>query len=94
MAAISTAEDIAFGCAFSGVATMDSTVYNSNLRHAGLASLGRFVQTIREMHQDRISSWRRKEFCLGWAKRRIPIGMVVSGPRAMRMEGRLADQLK
>ena len=90
-AAIATVDDIAPGRAFLGVGTGDSTVYNANLRPASLATLERFIYTIRELHQDGVSTWRGKECYLGWAKRRIPIGMAVSGPRAMRMAGRLAD---
>ena len=90
-AAIATVDDIAPGRAFLGVGTGDSTVYNANLRPASLATLERFVKTIRELHQDGVSNWRGKECYLGWAKRRIPIGMAVSGPRAMRLAGRLAD---
>ena len=90
-AAIATVDDIAPGRAFLGVGTGDSTVYNANLRPASLATLERFVHTIRELHQDGVSQWKGKTSYLGWVKRRIPIGMAVSGPRAMRMAGRLAD---
>lgn len=90
-AAIATVDDIAPGRAFLGVGTGDSTVYNASLRPASLATLERFISTVRELHLDGASKWRGKDCYLGWAKRRIPIGMAVSGPRAMRMAGRLAD---
>lgn len=90
-AAIATVDDIAGGRAFLGVGTGDSTVYNASLRPASLASLERFVNTVRELHQDGVSQWRGRPCYLTWAQRRIPIGMAVSGPRAMRMAGRLAD---
>ena len=89
--AIATVDDIAPGRAFLGVGTGDSTVYNAGLRPASLASLERFINTVRELHQDGVSKWRGKPCYLGWAKRRIPIGMAVSGPRAMRLAGKLAD---
>ena len=90
-AAIATVDDIAPGRAFLGVGTGDSTVYNAGLRPASLATLERFIHTIRELHQDGASRWQGRDCYLSWAKRRIPIGMAVSGPRAMRMAGRLAD---
>ena len=90
-AAIATVDDIAPGRAFLGVGTGDSTVYNASLRPASLATLERFVQTVRELHQDGSSSWRGRPCHLTWARRRIPVGMAVSGPRAMRLAGRIAD---
>ena len=90
-AAIATVDDIAPGRAFLGVGTGDSTVYNAGLRPASLASLERFVSTVRELHEHGSSTWHGQPCYLGWAKRRIPIGMAVSGPRAMRVAGRLAD---
>ena len=90
-AAIATVDDIAPGRAFLGVGAGDSTVYNASLRPASLATLERFVHTIRQLHQDGASQWQGGACYLAWAKRRIPIGMAVSGPRAMRMAGRLAD---
>ena len=90
-AAIATVDDIAPGRAFLGVGTGDSTVYNANLRPASLATLERFVDTVRELHQAGVSRWRGKECYLGWPKRRIPIGMAVSGPRAIRLAGKIAD---
>ena len=90
-AAIATVDDIAPSRAFLGVGTGDSTVYNASLRPARLATLENFIRTVRELHQDGASKWRGKDCYLGWAKRRIPIGMAVSGPRAMRAAGRLAD---
>ena len=90
-AAIATVDDIAPGRTFLGVGTGDSTVYNAGLRPASLASLERFINTVRELHQDGVSKWRGKPCYLGWANRRIPLGVAVSGPRAMRLAGRLAD---
>ena len=90
-AAIATVDDIAPGRAFLGVGTGDSTVYNASLKPASLKTLERFIGTVRELHQDGESTWRNNPCYLTWADRRIPIGMAVSGPRAMRMAGRLAD---
>ena len=90
-AAIATIDDIAPGRAFLGVGTGDSTVYNAGLRPAKLDTLERFIHTIRELHQEGESHWQGRKCYLTWAQRRIPIGMAVSGPRAMRLAGRLAD---
>ncbi len=90
-AAITTVDDLAPGRTFLGVGTGDSTVYNAGLRPARLDTLERFIHTIRELHQQGISSWQGKPCHLAWAKRRIPIGMAVSGPRALRLAGKLAD---
>ena len=90
-AAIATVDDIAPGRAFLGVGSGDSTVYNAGLRPASLATLERFIHTVRELHENGASEWRRRSCYLSWANRRIPIGMAVSGPKAMRMAGRLAD---
>lgn len=90
-AAITTVDDIAPGRAFLGVGTGDSTVYNAGLRPARLDTLERFVHTLRELHQRGTSEWQGKPCSLTWAQRRIPIGMAVSGPRALRLAGQLAD---
>ena len=90
-AGIATVDDLAPGRAVLGVGTGDSTVYNASLKPASLKTLEQFIKTVRELHQDGESQWRNKPCYLTWADRRIPIGMAVSGPRAMRMAGRLAD---
>jgi 5,10-methylenetetrahydromethanopterin reductase len=90
-AAITTVDDLAPGRTFLGVGTGDSTVYNAGLRPARLATLERFVATIRALHQDGTSTWQGKPCSLTWAQRRIPIGMAVSGPRALRLAGKIAD---
>ena len=90
-AGIATVDDIAPGKAFLGVGTGDSTVYNAGLRPASLSTLERFIHTIRALHQNGSSHWRGQPCHLTWAHRRIPICMAVSGPRAMRLAGRLAD---
>ncbi len=90
-AAITTVDDIAPGRTFLGVGTGDSTVYNAGLRPARLATLERFVHTIRELHQHGTSQWHGKPCHLTWAQRHIPIGMAVSGPRALRLAGQIAD---
>ena len=80
-AAIATVDDLAPGRAFLGVGTGDSTVYNAGLRPANLATLERFINTVRELHQNGESQWEGNPCYLTWADRRIPIGMAVSGPR-------------
>jgi len=90
-AAVTTVDDIAPGRAFLGVGTGDSTVYNASLKPASLKTLERFINTVRELHQDGESQWENNPCYLTWADRRIPIGMAVSGPKAMRMAGRMAD---
>ena len=84
-------DDLAPGRAFLGVGTGDSTVYNAGLKPANLKTLERFINTVRELHQDGESEWEGNPCYLTWANRRIPIGMAVSGPKAMRMAGRMAD---
>jgi 5,10-methylenetetrahydromethanopterin reductase len=90
-AAITTVDDIAPGRAFLGVGTGDSTVYNAGLRPARLDTLERFVHTVRALHEEGAATWQGKACYLTWARRRIPIGMAVSGPRALRLAGKLAD---
>jgi 5,10-methylenetetrahydromethanopterin reductase len=90
-AAITTVDDIAPGRAFLGVGTGDSTVYNAGLRPARLDTLERFVHTVRALHAEGTATWQGKPCHLTWARRRIPIGMAVSGPRALRLAGQLAD---
>ncbi|PKB79179.1 MAG: hypothetical protein BZY88_14705 [SAR202 cluster bacterium Io17-Chloro-G9] len=90
-AAIATVDDLAPGRAFLGVGTGDSTVYNASLRPATLNTLEQFINTVRELHQEGKSQWQNRPCYLEWPDRRIPIGMAVSGPKAMRMAGRLAD---
>jgi len=41
--------------------------------------------------EDGRAKWRGKSANLGWAKRHVPIGVAASGPRALRMAGRVAD---
>ena len=90
-AGIATVDDLAPGRAFLGVGTGDSTVYNASLKPATLKTLENFITTVRELHRAGESQWENNPCYLTWAERQIPIGMAVSGPKAMRMAGRLAD---
>ncbi len=84
-------DDLTGGRAFLGIGPGDSAVYNIGARPATLETLEAYIKAVRALLEEGRATWRGREASLTWAKGRIPIGMPASGPRALRMAGRLAD---
>ena len=89
--AVATIDDLTGGRAFLGIGPGDSATYNLGLRPAKLDTLEQYIRVVRDLLQQGTAPWRGRVTRLDWAKRHVPIGMPASGPRALRLAGRLAD---
>ena len=89
--ALATIDELSGGRAFLGIAPGDSAVYNIGYHPARLDYLEAYIVAVRELLEGGVTTWRGREARLDWANKRIPIGIPASGPRALRLAGRLAD---
>ena len=89
--ALATVDELSGGRAFLGIGPGDSAVYNIGHRPASLKSLEQYITAVRELLEHGTTTWEGREARLEWARPRVPIGMPASGPRALRLAGRVAD---
>lgn len=89
-AAASLAE-LTGGRAYLGLASGDAAVYNIGRKPATLAQLEAYIQAVRALLQDGTAEWEGRPIYLDYAHPPVPIAMPASGPRALRLAGRLAD---
>jgi 5,10-methylenetetrahydromethanopterin reductase len=89
-AAASLAE-LTGGRAYLGIATGDAAVYNIGRKPATLAQLEAYICTVRALLQTGTAEWEGRTVSLDYEHPPVPIAMPASGPRALRLAGRLAD---
>ncbi|MBI2321231.1 MAG: LLM class flavin-dependent oxidoreductase [Chloroflexi bacterium] len=89
--AISTIDDLSGGRAVLGIGTGFSAVHTIDEKPASPELLREYVIAIRELYEHRETTYRGKTIRLTWPKRRVPIWIAASGPRALRVAGELAD---
>ena len=79
------------GRAFLGIGIGDSAVRNLGLKPAPLAQLEEYVMAVRGMLAQGESTWRGDVLKFAETPRRVPIYMAASGPKTLRLAGRVAD---
>src|SRR5688572_17577953 len=79
------------GRAFLGIGIGDSAVRNLGLQPARLDQLEEYVTSVRGMLAEGESSWRGSALKFVESPRRVPIYIAASGPRTLRLAGRVAD---
>ena len=89
--AAASIDELTGGRAFLGIGPGDSAVYNIGYQPAKLETLEAYINTVRALLEKGESTWKGREAHLSWARGQIPIGLPASGPKALRMAGRLAD---
>lgn len=90
-AAIGTVAELSGGRAVLGIGTGDSALHNSGQRPATLGTLERHIAAVRELLVngstvvDGNAAWMR------WRAPHVPVFVAASGPRTLRLAGRVAD---
>jgi 5,10-methylenetetrahydromethanopterin reductase len=91
--AAATLAELTAGRAYLGIATGDAAVYNIGQKPATLACLEAYIHTVRALLDTGVSTWEGHPVHLDYAHPPVPIAMPASGPRALRLAGRLADMV-
>jgi 5,10-methylenetetrahydromethanopterin reductase len=89
--AIASVDDVCGGRAFLGVGAGDSAAATIGERPATAAELGDYVETVDRLQRDGSAIWRGNALAHTPARRRVPIYLAASGPRTIRLAGRIAD---
>jgi 5,10-methylenetetrahydromethanopterin reductase len=91
--AAATLAELTAGRAYLGIATGDAAVYNIGRKPATLASLEAYIRTVRALLEVGTAEWEGRTMHLDYAHPPVPIAMPASGPRALRLAGRVADMV-
>jgi 5,10-methylenetetrahydromethanopterin reductase len=89
--AAATLEELAPGRTLVGIGSGDSAVYNVGLRPVPLAELEEYALAIRGLLSTGSTTYHERPARLTWARARVPIFLAASGPRTLRLAGRIAD---
>ena len=89
--AIASVDIVSDGRAVLGIGSGDSAALNIGLRPSPVASLEDYVRTVRTLLRDGLAEWQGREIRLALAPRRVPVYVAASGPKTVRMAGRVAD---
>jgi 5,10-methylenetetrahydromethanopterin reductase len=89
--AAATLAELTGGRAYLGIATGDAAVYNIGRKPATLAYLEAYIRTVRALLEEGTAEWEGHTINLDYDHPPVPIAMPASGPRALRLAGRVAD---
>lgn len=83
--------ELSGGRAICGIGVGESAVYNLGLRPEKLAVFEKKIRVMRSLWSGEHVEYGGKELHMPWAGFHIPLVMASSGPRSLRLAGRLAD---
>jgi 5,10-methylenetetrahydromethanopterin reductase len=86
-----TLEEMAPGRTMLAIGSGDSAAYNVGLRPVSLAGLSEYAQTIRRLLSDGRADYHGATSRFTWSRPRVPIFLAASGPKTLRLAGRIAD---
>lgn len=89
--AIASIDDLSRGRAILGIGTGDSSVANLGLKSARLDELEDYVRVVDELQTKGESRWRGAVVKMERPARRVPIYVAATGPKALRLAGRIGD---
>jgi 5,10-methylenetetrahydromethanopterin reductase len=89
--AAASLDDMAPGRVYLGIGAGGTGVWHLGLPAATMTELERYVVSVRELLEQRHTTFEGREQRLEWASRRIPIIVSAHGQRSLRLAGRLAD---
>ena len=89
--AAATLEELAPGRTLLGIGTGFSAVYNVGLRAATLAQLEAYVRAIRDLLTEGTAEFEGRTLRQSWGRHRVPLYVAASGPKMLRLAGRIAD---
>jgi 5,10-methylenetetrahydromethanopterin reductase len=84
-------QELSGGRAICGIGVGESAVHNLGLRPEKLAVFEEKVKTMRALIRGETVEYEGKEIQMPWSGVDVPIIMASSGPRSLRMAGRIAD---
>jgi 5,10-methylenetetrahydromethanopterin reductase len=90
---IATLDQLSGGRAFLDIASGDSAVLNAGLKPASRARIEQYVNCVRELMADSVSTFegRRQEVRWSPGRSRIPVWLTAGGPRMLHLAGRIGD---
>ena len=89
--AAATLEELAPGRTLLGLGTGFSAVYNIGLRAASLARLEAYLDAVHGLLTDGTAQWQGRTLRQTWGQVRVPLYVAASGPKTLRLAGRIAD---
>ena len=91
--AAATLAELTRGRAYLGISTGDAAVYNIGRKPATLARLEAYIHTVRALLETGTAEWEGRTAYLDYDHPPVPIAVPASGPRALRLAGRVADMV-
>jgi 5,10-methylenetetrahydromethanopterin reductase len=89
--AAATLEELAPGRTMLAIGSGDSAAYNIGLKPVALAELSDYALTIRRLLAEGRAEYHGATAHFTWARPRVPIFLAASGPKTLRLAGRIAD---
>jgi 5,10-methylenetetrahydromethanopterin reductase len=86
-----TLQELSGGRAICGIGVGESAVHNLGLKPERLAVFEKKVQVMRALLRGEAIEYEGKVISMPWSTQPVPIVMASSGPRSLRMAGRIAD---
>jgi len=89
--AAATLEELAPGRTLLGLGSGDSAAFNIGLRPASLAELREYAETVRALLTTGTATYHGARATLTWKRAAVPLYLAASGPKTLRLAGRIAD---
>jgi 5,10-methylenetetrahydromethanopterin reductase len=89
--AMASIDELTGGRTFLGIGTGDSAVKNIGQPPATLDFLEDYIRAVNQLQTTGTTIWQGSTCRLAVPARRVPVWLAVSGPRATRLAGRIAD---
>ncbi len=86
-----TLQEISNGRAICGIGVGESAVHNLGLKPERLAAFEEKVTVLRALLRGETIEYEGKDIKMPWSTAEVPIVMASSGPKSLRMAGRIAD---
>jgi 5,10-methylenetetrahydromethanopterin reductase len=89
--AAATLEDLAPGRTLVALGSGDSAAFTIGLRPASLAELREYAETVRGLLTTGSATYHGSLATLTWKRAAVPLYLAASGPKTLRLAGRIAD---
>lgn len=89
--AAASLDEVSGGRAYIGLGGGDSALYNNGQKGARVDQIEAYAATLRALYRDHEAIFEDAKLRLAWTKRPVPVYVAASGPRGLRMAGRVAD---
>jgi 5,10-methylenetetrahydromethanopterin reductase len=89
--AAATLEELAPNRTLVALGSGDSAAFNVGLRPASLAELREYAETVRALLTTGTATYHGARATLTWKRAAVPLYLAASGPKTLRLAGRIAD---